>query len=141
LKITGCNIIIIILLKKIIRLNIPYEYEAIPMFKYIHYKNLHLKKEAMAKKVINNGYFWAGYTKDIEKFINTCGKCYTENNYKLPKKPKKILNKGLHIRYQGDLWYLTDELKKNNIYLYSLDLIDHFWKWLAIYLLKNKEVN
>jgi hypothetical protein len=98
LKITGCNIIIIILLKKIIRLNIPYEYEAIPMFKYIHYKNLHLKKEAMAKKVINNGYFWTGYTKDIEKFINTCGKCYTENNLiKLPKKPKKILNKGLHI--------------------------------------------
>jgi hypothetical protein len=68
------------------------------MFKYIHYKNLHLKKEAMAKKVINNGYYWAGYTKDKEKFINTCGKCYTENNLiKLPKKPKKILNKGLHI--------------------------------------------
>ena len=53
------------------------------MFKYIHYKNLHFKK-VMAKKVITYGYFWAGY----------------------------ILTKGPHIKYQGDLWYLPDELKK-----------------------------
>ena len=92
---------------------VPYIIEVIPMLSYFHYNILHLKKEGMRKKVIEAGYFWAGYTNDIENFIKNCGYCHSENHIeKIQKKPKIIMTYGPHIRYQSDIWYLPDELKK-----------------------------
>ena len=50
----------------------------------------------------------------------------------------QILDEGPHYRYQADIWYLTNELKTNNNYIYCLDIIDHFSKWLFSYLLQDK---
>ena len=121
-------------------MNIPYDYEVNPMLSYIHFKNLHLKKEGMCRKIIENGYFWSGYTNAVLSFIKSCGVCYSENNMQiLERKPKIIKTYGPHIRYQANLWYLPEELKINNNYLYVLDIIDHFSKWSYSFLLKNKE--
>ena len=120
-------------------LNIPYQSEINPMLSYIHYNNMHLKKEGMYKKVIENGFFWSGYTKEVDLFIKSCGECYSVKYSKpLDKKPIIIKTYGPHIRYQADLWYLPDELKKGSKYLYVLDVIDHFSKWCYCFLLKNK---
>lgn len=123
-------------------MNVPYEYEIIPMLSFIHYNNLHLKKEGMCKKIIESGFFWAGYTNTVQSFIENCGKCHSDNHMlKIEKKPKIITSNGPHIRYQGDIWYLPEDLKKGTPYLYILDLIDHFSKWMYSFLLKNKEAN
>ena len=121
-------------------MNIPYVNEVEPLLNYIHYNNLHIKKERMAAHVIKLGFFWFGFSEDINKYIKNCGKFYSEAKIeKLPTKPKIIITKGPHIRYQTDIWYLPKILKTNNQYLYCLDIIDHFSKWSQSYLLKNKE--
>ena len=118
---------------------IPYEDEVEPMLRYIHYNNLHLKKEAMSKKVLEYGFFWAGFSKSIEKFIKNCGTSYCKSNIlNLEHKPKIIKTNGPHIRYQADIWYLPNYLKSNNEFKYVLDCIDHFSKWCYSFLLKNK---
>lgn len=70
-------------------MNIPYKHELNPMFSFIHYNNHHLKKEAMQKKIISNGFLWLGYTNDFEAYIKSCSKCYCQNNIK--KKNIKLL--------------------------------------------------
>ena len=119
---------------------VPFKKEIKPMMSFIHYNNLHLKKERMCKKIIENGYFWAGYTIEVENFIKSCGYCHAENNIKIiDKKPKIITTYGPHIRYQADIWYLPEELKKGTPFKYVLDCIDHFSKWNYSFLLKNKD--
>ena len=90
-------------------------------------------------KIIAMGFYWYGYSSDSETFINNCGVCHSKNILeKMPSVPKIIISNGPHKRYQCDLWYLPEELKENNEYLYCLDIIDHFSKWMCSYLLKNK---
>ena len=127
-----------ILNKKEVWLNIPYEVEVEPLLNYVHYNNLHLKKDRMAARIFNLGYFWFGFTEDIDKCIKNCGKYHCECKVeKIHKKPKIIISKRPHIRYQANIWNLSDSLKINNNYI--LDVIDHFSKWSISYLLKNKE--
>ena len=52
-----------------------------------------------------------------------------------------FIDEGPHYRQQADLWYLDDELKSNNKYIYCLDIIDHFSKWIYCYLLTDKSLN
>ena len=52
-----------------------------------------------------------------------------------------MITYGPHKRYQAVLWYLPEELKTNNEYLYCLDIIDHFSKWMSSYLLRNKSAD
>ena len=119
---------------------IPFISEVYPMLSYFHFNNLHLKKEGICKKVIQAGYFWVGYTNDVENFIKNCGYCYSENHIqKNKKKPKIITTYGPHIRYQADIWHIPEELKLGTSYKYILDCIDHFSKWNYSYFLKNKE--
>ena len=44
--------------------------------------------------------------------------------------PKIIITYGAHKRYQCDIWYLPEKLRENNDYLYCLDIIDHFSKYI-----------
>ena len=124
---------------KSIWLNIIYEEEKIPLLKYIHFNNNHIKREAMEAKVIGMGFYWYGYSNDIIKFIDKCGVCHSERyGQKVLQNPKIILTYGPHKRYQCHLWYLSDSLCENTEFLYCLDIIDHYSKWLNSYLLKNK---
>ena len=52
-----------------------------------------------------------------------------------------MLTYGSHKRYQSDIWYLPENLRENSNYLYCLDIIDHFSKWLGSFLLKNKNAD
>ena len=53
--------------------------------------------------------------------------------------PMKIIkDEGPHYRVGADILYLDELLKTNNNYLYCLDLVDHFSKFLFCYLLENK---
>ena len=59
---------------------------------------------------------WGDRFEDYDNCIIKCGKCHCENKIeKIEKKPKIIITKGPHIRYQADLWYLPKVLKKNNL--------------------------
>ena len=83
---------------------------------------------------------WSGYTNEVEAFIKSCGKCYCQNYIKsIESKHIIIKTYGPHIRYQADILYLSENLKRGTNYLYVLDLIDHFSKWEYSFLLKNKE--
>ena len=90
---------------------------------------MHLKKEGMRKKILDAVFFWAGYNNAVQAFIEKFGAWYTENHIiKIEKKTKIIKANGPHIRYQADIWYLPDALKKGNEYLYVLDLTEHINK-------------
>ena len=124
---------------KLLWLNIIYEEEKIPLLKYTHFSNNHIKRETMDEKIIEMGFYWFGYSSDILELIRNCGVCHSENvGIKLPNNPKIIISYGPNKRYQCDLWYLPDNLKENTFFEYCLDIIDHFSKWLGSYLLKNK---
>ena len=125
--------------KDFIWLNIPYKEEIKSMLYYLHNKNNHLKHEAMSREVISMGFYWNGYTNDINNTIKECGICYCKNNAKMiPVNPKIILTYGPKVRYQCDLWYLNYKLKQKNDYEYIIDIIDHYSKFMLSYLLKNK---
>ena len=77
------------------------------------------------------GYYWAGYTEDINEIIKNCGQCLSENIVKkLPHSNTIIYSYGPHKRYQCDIWYLKGVLKENYLYEYVLDIIDHYSKCL-----------
>ena len=91
----------------------------------------------MKQLIIENGYFWEGFSSEIINFIKESPICNPKHNRKKIKLPlKQIIDERPHYRYQADIWYLDDDLKTNNDYKYCLDIIDHFSKWLiAIYCL------
>ena len=64
---------------KLIWLNIIYEDEKIPLLNYIHFNNNHIKRESMEQKIIEMGYYWYRYSKDIENIIKSCGVYHSEN--------------------------------------------------------------
>ena len=124
---------------KLIWLNIIYQKEKIPILNYIHFNCNHIKRETMEGKIIEAGFYWQGYSNDIIEFINNCGICHSElRAKKIENNPKIIISYGPNKRYQCDLWYLPDRIKENTHYIYCLDIIDHFSKWMGSYLLKNK---
>ena len=93
----------------------------------------------MEEKIIEAGFYWHGYSNDIIEFINNCGICHSElKAKKIENNPKIIITYGPNKRYQCDLWYLPERIKENTHYLYCLDIIDHFSKWMGSYLLRNK---
>ena len=51
---------------------------------------------------------------------------------------KQILEEGLHFLYEANIWNLDEKLKTNNKYNYFLDLIEHFSKYIYLYLFTNK---
>ena len=93
----------------------------------------------LKKLILEMGYYWNGMTNDVNEIIRKCGVCHAINySESLIKKPKIILTYGPHKRYQSDLWYLPQELKNGHNYLYIIELIDHYSKWMYSFLLKNK---
>ena len=127
---------------KFIWLNIIYKEEKLPILNYTHYSNKHLKRETMDEKIIEMGFYWYGFSTDITNFIKNCGVCHVDLEGKqLKPNPKIMLTYGSHKRYQSDIWYLPEKLRENSNYLYCLDIIDHFSKWLGSFLLKNKSAD
>ena len=92
----------------------------------------------MDSKILEMGYYWYGYSSDTSNIVSNHGICHSE---KVSEKPPNILKIMIiywhHKRYQEDLWYLPEEYKMNNEYLYWLDIIDHFNKRMSSYILKN----
>ena len=125
---------------KIFELKIPYQYEKNILLYNIHIENNHASINNMQKLIISEGFYWEGFSKEIKKFINNCPFCTVKIQKKIKLPLKQIIDSGPHYRYQGDIWYLSEELKTNNNYLYCLDLIDHFSKWAESYLLKDKSM-
>lgn len=78
-------------------LYIPFENEVKPISQYLHNNNQHIKKEAMSKRIISLGFYWAGYTIIIDNFIKNCVICNVNQNIKkVPKKPK-LFYQEVHI--------------------------------------------
>ena len=107
--------------------------------KNIHIINKDPGERIMRKLVIEYGYIWEGYSKDIRIYLKYCPICnntHKRNNIKMP--IKQILDEGTHFRYEDDLWYLDDAIKKDTNYNYCLDISEHFPKMLGSYLLNDK---
>ena len=76
--------------------------------------------------------------KNFQKIIKLLTVCNKPNKFKIPKKIKIILDNGPQYRYVDDIWYLTNEIQKETVFKYTLD-INHFNKWYNRYLLITKE--
>ena len=123
-------------------LYIPYAEEVVAILNFLHYNNNHLKRDSMLKKIKEMVFSWNGMTANIEDSIHKYGVCYSiSNTQKLSKKPKIIITYGPFRRYQADIWYLLDDLKIGHDFLYVLDIIDHYSKWLYSFLLKNNSAD
>ena len=96
----------------------------------------------MCNNIILSGFFWEGYTTDVNKFVAKCEICNADKNIKKIKPPPKIiLDEGPRFRYVVDIWKLSESLAENSEYIYILDCVDHFSKFLNAYLLKNKTMD
>jgi hypothetical protein len=96
----------------------------------------------LCNNIILSGFFWEGYTTDVNKFVAKCEICNADENIKKIKPPPKIiLDEGPRFRYVVDIWELPESLAENSEYIYILDCVDHFSKFLNAYLLKNKTMD
>lgn len=92
----------------------------------------------MCNHILKEKLYWEGYTKDIKKFLANCEFCNGDKKTKKLKPPIKIiLDEGPKYRYIIDLWTLPKKLANDTPYLYILDCVDHFSKYLNSFLLKN----
>ena len=89
-----------------------------------------------------NNIYWINMMYDIKTYLLNCSTCAKVKKYQKQEKSlsKTILSRGPRDRYVADLWALPHELNsKNTQYRYVLDIIDHFTKFTASYLLNSKE--
>ena len=71
----------------------------------------------MKQLIIENGYFWEGFSSEIINFIKETPFCNPKYNRKKIKLPlKQMIDEGPHYRYQADILYLDNDLKTNNNY-------------------------
>ena len=94
----------------------------------------------MQNLIINEGFYWENFSSDIKSIIKACPICTSNIHNKIKMPIKLIEDFGPHYRYICDIWYLDEDLKKNNDFKYCLDVIDHFSKFLYSYLLKDKSM-
>ena len=67
----------------------------------------------MKELIIENGYYWEGYSQDIINFMKSCPICHPQRIHKKINMPiKQIIDEGPHYRYQADIWYLDKEIKQ-----------------------------
>ena len=124
------------------KLFIPFLNEDKIILNNIHISNHHPGINKMKELIIENGYYWEGYSQDIINFMKSCPICHPQRIHKKINMPiKQIIDEGPHYRYQADIWYLDKELKNNTQYEYCLDIVDHFSKWAYSYLLVDKSMS
>ena len=79
----------------------------------IHISNHHQGINKMEVLIIENGYYWEGFSTDINKYIKSFPVCCPQIIHKKVKMPiKQIIDEAPHYTYQADIWYLDKELKK-----------------------------
>lgn len=67
----------------------------------------------MQDLIIESGYYWEGFSTDVIKYIKSCPVCCPQKKQKKINMPiKQIIDEGPHYRYQADIWYLDNKLKK-----------------------------
>ena len=100
------------------------------MIKTLHINNRHCGYKALCNHIIANGFYWEGYSKEIDTYIKNCSLCNADKKkYKINPQLKIIKDEGPKYRYVMDLWSLPEELNENTEYIYILDIIDHFSKY------------
>ena len=123
----------------IINCKIPYKEEVLALLKNIHITNHHCNYKTLCNHILNAGFYWEGYTSSVQEFLNNCELCNADKKKKLIKPPVKIiLDNGPRCRYVFDIYNIPEELSKNTPYLYILDCVDHFSKYINSFLLVNK---
>ena len=125
--------------ENILNLRIPFESEAEIIINNIHIEYKHPGERKMRELIVAHGFYWEGYSKFIRHTISKCPICFSKNKRKKIQMPiKQIIDQGPLFRYQADLWYLDDDLKRNNNYEFILDVIEHFSKYLFSFLFTDK---
>ena len=124
---------------KSINVKIPFKGEVYPILKYIHINNNHIGYKNMCNQILLSEFYWLGYSQDITNFLNKWEICLSNKKKKHILSPLKIIiDEGPKFRYIVDLWEIPEDLSLNTDYIYILDCIDHFSKFLNSFLLKNK---
>jgi hypothetical protein len=66
----------------------------------IHISNHHPGINKMKELIIENGYYWEGYSQDIINFMKSCPICHPQRIHKKINMPiKQIIDEGPHYRY------------------------------------------
>ena len=124
---------------KSINVKIPFKGEVYPILKYIHINNNHIGYKNMCNQILLSEFYWLGYSQDITNFLNKWEICLSNKKKNHILSPLKIIiDEGPKFRYIVDLWEIPEDLSLNTDYIYILDCIDHFSKFLNSFLLKNK---
>ena len=85
-------------------LNIPFINEEKYLISNIHNNKNHPGINKMKQLIIENGYFWEGFSSEIINFIKECPICNPKHNRKKIKLPlKQIIDERPHYRYQADI--------------------------------------
>lgn len=79
-------------------LKIPYSNEKNINLNNIHINNKHPAINKLQVLIINNGYYWEGFYKDVKKLINLCPVCSGNKQTKIKMPTKIILDEGPHFR-------------------------------------------
>ena len=83
-----------------------------------------------------------GYTNYVKEYLNECELCNgNKKNNKIIPPVKIILDEGPKYRYIFDIYNIPETLHENTPYIYILDCVDHFSKFMNAYLLKNKTMS
>ena len=100
---------------------------------------MHCGYKALCNRIIEEGFYWDGYSKEINNFIKNGHFCNADKKKnKIYPNTKIIIDEGPKYRYIMDLWTLPEELSENTEYVYIMDIVDHFSKYMSAYFLKNK---
>ena len=67
---------------EIIKLNIPYKEELIPILYNIHINNNQCGYKPMINNIIKMGFYWESFTRDVTLFLNKCEVCNGQKNKK-----------------------------------------------------------
>lgn len=99
---------------------IPFKEEIFPILKNLHIEYHHCGYKPLSNHIIQNGYYWEGYTQDVRLFLSKCEICNAEKKtHKIIAPLKIITDEGPNFRYVVDIWdYRMNYLLIQNIYTF-----------------------
>ena len=108
----------------------------------MHSQKSHCNYKRLVKEFNLFGYTYKGIIKDCKDICQNCTTCVQKHKKFFKREPcMQMIFTHVYERYIADLTELTNELTNNRKYLYLLNIIVHFSKYVFSYILEKKTVD
>ena len=115
----------------------PYEFEKNAILNNVHLNQGHLGYQRLYKGIREKKYYWKGMVEDCKQYVSKCVVCLKQRGGKrLTLAPKNIETKGSKERYVADGWKLFKELSESTGFMWVIDIIDYFSKFMGSFPIK-----